>query len=267
MIPKIHFSDSELTTQQLAKDKLEQMLDSLEQKGCLHICNAYSKEQILRLEQLFRRDYGQFYEDRDYYPKALKVGNKRWMVTLKWKKAWLQAQLIDHPLLLPFLEKILGKEYILGSAGIVVAQPGSEQQHDHRDLPPLFDDHPLDPKLPCYALTMFVPFLDFNPEFGGTRVRVGSHRVLSEQVEELAGYQPEAAVGSCILMDYRIQHGGTANRSQQTRPLFYQVFTRPWFRDYRNFKRQPALLITQKSFHGLSNENRRLFRYAKKSWF
>jgi hypothetical protein len=42
-------------------------------------------------------------------------------------------------------------------------------------------------------------------------------------------------------MDYRLLHGGTANRSKRVRPMLSVVYHRPWFKDYVNYLRVEQL--------------------------
>jgi hypothetical protein len=63
--------------------------------------------------------------------------------------------------------------------------------------------------------------------------------------EELHSVQPQGPVvkrRSVLLMDYRLHHGGLANRSAGPRPILSLVFARPWWRDDVNFNEQPPLL-------------------------
>lgn len=44
--------------------------------------------------------------------------------------------------------------------------------------------------------------------------------------------------GSCALWDFRLKHGGTANKSTLARPLLYVTYCRPWWVDHINFATQ-----------------------------
>jgi hypothetical protein len=70
-----------------------------------------------------------------------------------------------------------------------------------------------------------------------------------------------------LLIDYRLQHGGTANHAKQARPLLYLVYSRPWFRDHRNFKKQSALLTTRASFRKMDAPLKQMLRFAEQRWF
>jgi len=127
------------------------------------------------------------------------------------------------------------------SFGAVVSHPGAEDQHVHSDGGSLFGDSPLEPLLPPYAITVIVPLVDMNSETGTTRVWPGSHRMTKEDLDHADPDDPVVSKGSILLMDYRLQHGGLANRSTGPRPILSLVFARPWFRDVVNFEKQPPL--------------------------
>ena len=86
---------------------------------------------------------------------------------------------------------------------------------------------------------------------------MGSHVVDIDQETE---YQdPIVPLGSCLLMDYRLLHGGMANRSSQVRPILYNVYCRPWFHDDLNFRRQSALKLTDKEYRRVPKALQYLF--------
>jgi len=133
----------------------------------------------------------------------------------------------------------------------VTALPGAEDQPIHLDHPPLFEAAPhLTNSIPPYAVTMVVPLVDIDEQTGTTAIWEGSHkksddqnsedrfRLLSRLMQEpdySMAARPLPRQGDVYLMDYRVIHGGLANRSQIDRPILYVVYSRPWFRDGFNF--------------------------------
>ena len=47
--------------------------------------------------------------------------------------------------------------------------------------------------------------------------------------------------GDAIIFDYRTFHRGMPNHSGARRPLLYQTYSRPWFRDEHNFPPDASL--------------------------
>jgi ectoine hydroxylase-related dioxygenase (phytanoyl-CoA dioxygenase family) len=115
--------------------------------------------------------------------------------------------------------------------------------------------------MPAYAITVVVPLVDINDYQGTTRVWLGSHRVWSDdEARKLPSEDPAAQVGSCILMDYRLLHGGTANYSKQMRPILYLIYHRPWFKDYVNFKKVRELVVAAREYGNIPEAYQRWFR-------
>jgi ectoine hydroxylase-related dioxygenase (phytanoyl-CoA dioxygenase family) len=101
-----------------------------------------------------------------------------------------------------------------------------------------------------------VPLIDLTPETGTTCLFPGSHVGPKTDDFEL----PYLKRGECFLMDYRLWHYGTANRSDAERPVLYIIYCRPWFTDYRNFKQQPRIRMDESDFLAVPREHRPLFR-------
>lgn len=175
---------------------------------------------------------------------SLRVGHQRFMITVRLQPPFTDARLATNPVVLGILTELLGADLVLFSFGAVVSQPGAEDQHVHSDGGGLFGDPEGEGSLPPYAITAIVPLVDMNAETGTTRVWPGSQRVAKADLARFEPQDPLVRQGSVLLMDYRIHHGGLANRSTGPRPILSLVFTRPWFRDAVNFSEQPPLLYS-----------------------
>jgi len=165
------------------------------------------------------------------------------------------------------MKALLGPDVILGSLGSVVSLPGAEDQKVHQDLVHIFDvpevpeaDPVLLSRLPAYAITMIVPLVPLNPINGTTRMWPGSHRVPAQEARgRFPSVDPLAATGECLLMDYRLLHGGTANVSEAVRPILYLVYYRPWFRDYSNFGKQDPIQISEDEYARIPVQYQHMF--------
>lgn len=152
---------------------------------------------------------------------------------------------------------MLGQDCILGGFGAVVSLPGASDQHEHRDHTPLFGSA-IDRQLPCVAITVITPLVDMNETTGTTRVYTASHTLAGHPSADSAE-EPSVRVGSSLLMDYRLMHGGTANRSQLERPVLYSVYSRPWFRDVNNSTKHPLLQLSAEEYQHIPAAHRSLF--------
>lgn len=246
-------------------DGILRFVEDFDQAGCLLIRNAFDPGYLSVLRQdleksIRRRSLG--------IDRALVVGDKRLMHSVAMEGVWNTPELYANKYLMPLLNEILGKDLIVGSLVGVISNPGSETQHIHRDYSSLYQsetdlsDGPLKrfDSTPPFAVTLFIPLIEQNGETGNTRLWPGSHRNLTIQAEDAPdGVDYEAAVGDCLLVDYRILHSGCANRSSIDRPLITLVYYRWWFRDTRNYHYQKPLRISRQALRNVPQEYRTMF--------
>jgi ectoine hydroxylase-related dioxygenase (phytanoyl-CoA dioxygenase family) len=233
----------------------------LRSHGCLLLENLIEAPRIERLHAAYVRRYRRYLRDREHAD-ALQVGQARFMVTVTLRPPFSTPQLYANPLVLPIVRRALGSECLLGSFGSVVALPGAPDQHVHRDHPALFGEPALEAALPAFALTMILPLVQLDATNGTTRLWPGSHLVPDAEAERIEPQDPVVPPGGCLLLDYRLRHGGTANRSERVRPVLYSGYHRAWFRDSRNFKKQAPLQITARAYEAVAEEIRPLLATA-----
>lgn len=143
---------------------------------------------------------------------ALKVGSRRFMLTVEMEAPFLDEALYANPLVLPVLQQLLGPDLVLGSFASVTSLPGAKEQHLHRDNPLLFGPA-LNRFLPPHAINLFIPLREFNKTNGTTRLMPGSHLKPDEEGKLSPALDPVVPLGCGLLVDYRLFHQGTANRS------------------------------------------------------
>jgi ectoine hydroxylase-related dioxygenase (phytanoyl-CoA dioxygenase family) len=200
------------------------------------------------------------------------VGDKRIMATIRIKGALNSVALYANPVLMSIFQRLLGDQAVIGSFGVVIAFPQAEAQPIHCDYPPLFEDELLCTSLPSYAITLVVPLVDIDETRGATAVWPGSHTWVTarNELKRLAQTQSFAGsvclypkVGDAFLMDFRLIHAGTANRSDQPRSILYIVYSRPWFWEDLNFQEQSPINISRKQLKNVPKAWRYLFAHAK----
>ncbi len=262
MIPAIQLSDDEIASGSLRADTFLVAKQIFHNKGVLMIENAFNAQFIKSLADLVSEDSAHLLDDYNN-SEALVVGHKRLMLTLELKGALNSASLYANPLLMTLIQELLGPNFILGSLGGVISLPGAEDQHFHRDHPFLFRQESIDIAMPSFAINVLIPLIGLNENYGTTRIWPGSHRLFAaEEALALPSYDPIAQPGSCLLLDYRLVHGGTANVSPVARPLLYAVYHRPWFKDFVNFRKFAALRISAEEFANVPEDYREWFRHA-----
>jgi len=185
------------------------------------------------------------------------------MITVDIEPPFHTPTLYANPFVIPILVDSLGIELVLNSFGSVVSLPGAPAQNVHRDHPPLFDEHAADLFAPPFAVTVIVPLVDLGERAGTTRMLPGSHVLFDDKGLIRPAFDPVAPIGSCLLMDYRLVHQGTENRSDAVRPIFYVVFSRPWFRDYVNYEKQEPIVMRDSVYRRTPKKWRSLFKFAK----
>ena len=248
------------------KDTVQQAVDSFSENGCLWLENAFSTRLIDKLLKSYQKNYLSL-SKKQLRQRDAAVGDRRFMITVNIKGRFNQPQVYANDAVMPILESLLSSTLRVASFGSVVALPGADDQAIHLDHPPLFQNDL--PNLPPYALTMVIPLVDLSEQTGSTAIWEGSHRgegrfdrlrKLMDTPDFSDASIPMAARGDAYLMDYRVIHGGTANRSEMPRPILYIVYSRPWFQDGFNFKSQESVQISEKQLAKVPGRYQSLFR-------
>ena len=252
----------------LSAEQTQQSVDLFHTHGALWLENVISRSTIEQLLAAYQKKYLEL-SKKELRKRDATVGDQRFMITVDVKGDFNQPKLYANKALLPVLNGLLSHTMRIASFGSVVAMPGADEQAIHLDHPPLFGgEQTLQLDLPVYALTMVVPLVDLTPETGTTAIWEGSHRGNErfKMLQRLMGQPdfanaslPYAKRGDVYLMDYRVIHGGMANRSEVARPILYIVYSRPWFRDGFNFKSQQSVSISKKQRKKVPAQHRSLF--------
>ena len=233
-----------------------------DQYGTLQINNAFRAEDIARVHDVFMQRYEAYFREDDH-PDALRLGDKRYMLTVDIENELGDGQLIGSPMVLPIIREILGDDCVMGAYTAVISLPGSRDQRLHKDHPALFPDTPLHFSLPCFAAQIIIPLVPLNDMTGTTRFYKGSHRFGTEEAEASGAQDPVVPLGSCLLTDYRCAHRGRGNRSDAVRPILTIIFNRPWFRDFKNYSQQPPLRVSDAAFDAMPKDLQRLVAWWK----
>lgn len=233
-------------------------------QGALILQGVIPAARVEAMRAAFLERYRPYLEDRGHAD-ALRVGDRRFMVTIDLESPFAAPEVFAPPAVHPLMLSLLSPSCVIGSFGGVVSLPGAADQHLHRDFAEeLFPGTPLEPMLPPYAVTMVVPLIDVDETTGTTAVWPGSHRQrrAQEDYPPEAGHWARMSAGDVMLMDYRLVHAGTANRSDAPRPILYVVYCRPWFRDHVNYRIQQRLKIPESSWPLIPEAYRAMLSHA-----
>ncbi len=247
-------SDIEIRRRCLEPETCRRAVELMREHGALHIARAYPQD---LLETLRDAVLGMAVESRRSLPPCL-LGHRRQMLSLALEPPFDDTRVYANPLCLAVLRQLLGSGVVINSFGAVVAWPGAEAQHAHPDHGELFgQEEPA--ALPPFAVTVLVPLVTVSGESGSTRVWEGSHRPGDGDGLGALPSVVEADLGDCVFMDYRLWHGGTPTTGSAPRPFLYIVYSRPWFRDYRNFPPHQPVAISAERYRRVPDDCKHLF--------
>jgi ectoine hydroxylase-related dioxygenase (phytanoyl-CoA dioxygenase family) len=263
MVPEISVTEEDARQSAFSEAKLQQAADLYNENGCLLIHNVFNKEFIQGLKDSYIKKYEKYFVDR-IHSDALRVGDKRFMITVKLATPFNTPKLYANPFIYELIKGLLGESCIIQALGSVTSLPRAEEQHWHHDHPPLYHDNNIDPYLPSHAITVIIPLVELNEQTGTTAIMLKSHRFPRGAVPKSGAeiIYPTVPVGSCLLFDYNVKHSGQANTSENVRPILYNSYSRPWFRDQSNFRKQNSLVVSKKELKKVPEENLHLFKFA-----
>ncbi len=261
-MPTLIYSAEDMAAGLVRPEMLALGLSMFQTYGTMQIDNAIPVEVVANLHDAFMKRYSAYFRE-DNHPDALRLGDKRYMLTVDLESPFDDPLLIGAPMVLPIIRKVLGDDCVLGAYTAVISLPGSEDQRLHKDHPALFPDTEWHFKLPCFAAQIIIPLIPLDDTTGTTRFYKGTHLIPTERAEETGAQDPVVPLGSCLLNDYRCAHRGRGNRSNQVRPILTLIFNRPWFRDFKNYGKQPPLRLNDGSYEKLPADLQRLVTWRR----
>ena len=259
-LPRISLTKQEQHSGQLAPDTLSLVVDLFKQYGVVQIDNMFNLNTIKNLKNEFQIKYAEYINENERSD-VLRVGERRFMLTLELDKFFGSEELIAPKRTLSIMQQILGQDYILSAYTAVISLPGNTQQEIHKDHTALFDEHGWGFSTPTFAVQIILPLLELNEDTGTTRIFKKTQQIESENVVVSDFQDPFVPLGSCLLLDYSIAHCGMANRSAEVRPILNLVYSRAWFRDCRNYLVQPPLKFSQEYFDNASEKVQNLLSW------
>ena len=249
----------EITSNEIIRsEQIRVAFDCLAKFGYVIMDNLVAEEKIKSLRAEVKKRLTKYIDEKGLRDE-LRVGSRRYMIPVEISGKFSDPLIYANDFVVSLVRLALGKDAILESFGAVISLPGSETQHIHRDGPLLFD-FAISTILPVHALTYVLPLIEMNDHHGSTAIWPGSHRWTkfdSNKSPEI----PTVPLGSCILWDYRLFHGGTPNRSSVDRPIVYGTYSKKWFQDRGKKGTQRQISFENGFIENLNDENRRLFSH------
>jgi hypothetical protein len=242
------------------------------ENGFLIIRNAFDAGFIDKLLDEYLKKYDSYFADKQY-PDAQATGDKRTMVSVALEGVFNSPEFYANPRIYPLLRYLLGPDLIINSISSVVSLPGAPDQRVHRDVPNIYvtelnrsGDFSWLKYVPPYAVTLGIPLVPISKLTGNTRFWPGTHLFNAGREHPIhnSGVDFTAETGTCVMFDYRVLHAGLANNSDKIRPIMYNVYSRPWYRDHVNYTKQDPIIITEEQFREIPQSYHHLFAWALK---
>ena len=260
-LPRIVVSSSERERGRMSRAKLALAEALFLEHGTLVIENVYDDALIGRCREEVLGGYRAYFENVRHED-ALRIGDRRFQVTVSVEGPFNDEAFYANPLLMPLLHRWLDEKFVLGSLTASVSLPGAKLQWSHKDHPRIFSRRDEEPVLPPVGVSVMIPLIDLDWRVGTTRVQKGSHRVSLDASRRLPSLSPYVAAGSCFLLDHRLSHTGEPNRSREVRPILNMLYHRRWFRDSLNFRDQPPVRVPAEELEKVPAHLRRLLRWT-----
>jgi len=264
LVPRVTFSAEEQEKGLPKRQTVNDATSLFRHFGYLVVENLFEKTYVENLLDYFKNKYPQFFQPAEGGT-GIEVSDKRSLIKTPIDGPFNDPAFYASDFLYPILLQLLGDQLIMLTLGTVVSRPGAQEQRTHSDHFPLFDEPELNRQVPPYAITVAMPLIDMNDVTGTTRMYDKTHlrSGFLDEAQRQHYVEPEISTGSVLLFDYRLQHCGTANRSNNVRPLVCGVYGKPWFRDAANYFRQEALIIPDEVYAQLPAKHRHLFEWTR----
>jgi len=151
-------------------------------------------------------------------------------------------QILEHPILLPLVESLLGPEMLLHISATLTTHPGNKAQPIHTDDQVVGMPRPHRP----IVVNAIWAIADFTEENGGTRIVSGSHKwpetprsTIAEAFSDPVDIETEPVEmkrGSVLVLDGAMWHGSGANRTNLKRMALSTTYCAGWMRQQENFQ-------------------------------
>jgi ectoine hydroxylase-related dioxygenase (phytanoyl-CoA dioxygenase family) len=144
------------------------------------------------------------------------------------------ARIVEHPVVLALLDRLLPRHYLLSAALAINVHPGETPQPFHCD--DSSNRLPGPRPRPHAGVSTIWAFDDFTSTNGATEVVPGSHLWTDDRFpprdEDIE--QATMPAGSALIFLGNLLHRGGANRSTGTRLAITPQYCAPWWRQIEN---------------------------------
>jgi hypothetical protein len=232
------------------------VLREFNDKGYVVFDRAVQPDVVSRMRQVFDEYFTPFSRQHP--------DRKRYLMHLPFREPLYHPSFLEHPQVLWIVEKVLGKDFLLGYFGSETAMPGADYMKAHFDLMFLtrmtFLNYPLEfvNKLAgtlgyVYGIQVSVPLVDSNADNAPFEIWPNTNRFSLKKPPSEVILMP---AGSLIVRDIRNLHRGTPHHGDAVRPFLSLVDLRSWV------PRWKAPEIPRDVYDRLPEKSRRMLRMA-----
>jgi hypothetical protein len=254
--PVLSFSAAERAAAVPGSERVDEAVALFAKHGALLLRDVFEPSRIEALDRRYRSRYRVELHKPDQ-------ADRRRLFTVDVEGPFADPSYYANPLVFPILQRLLGRDCILGACSSVVSWPGAPPQTVHRDSESLYGNFAIDVQLPPYAVTLLMPLVRADAVTGSTRVWLGTHRVADfATARAMPSVAHEVEPGSMLMTDSRVLHAGEPNRSETIRPLLYISYHRSWFRDLGGYEKRPPVSLGSGLGRAIDPARRGMFRIA-----
>jgi hypothetical protein len=239
------------TQELISSERIEAYLRELYKEGFIIIEDLIPKERILEIKE-------------DVLPRLGRLlgrNNIEGLATQRlysvMEKTFACNELVEHPLVLGLLDRLLEPNYLLSQLQVINILPGEAAQPLHYDDG--FYRVPR-PREPLGAATIFA-LDDFTENNGATVVLPKSHTWpdrTPEESEEQSAKKAVMPAGSMLFFLGTLWHGGGQNSSNASRMCVTAQYCAPWCRQQENF----SLSVSRERAKQCSEHVKRMLGYS-----
>ncbi|WP_274362048.1 phytanoyl-CoA dioxygenase family protein [Paenibacillus thermotolerans] len=267
-------SKDELESGMLRPDTLELAVNLVKVNGFVLFEEAISREIIDDMYAKYLdilNPYLEAHGDEIYNQQTgFNAGTNHIRLFLPFIQPFIDSVIIDNPIAMAVIDRILGDDCILNYFATNTSLPGGTKcQPVHSDAGAMFGNR-CSFNLPVTDLVLNVPLVDVDENNGPLEIWPGGTHLLPDYTngpnppfnkDELAVHMQSLKVfmpaGSIVIRDMRTWHRGTPNRSNAPRPNMALVYSAA------NSKVKGNIRIPQETYDLLSEKAQRLLRFEK----
>ncbi len=239
------------TQEVVAPALLDELMSSLQRDGFVVLERLFDDEQVARIREDLRERFSP-HTGRNAFEGAR---TQRLYAVIA--KTLVCNPLVEHPLILGLLDRILAPNYLLSQLQAINILPGEAAQSLH------YDDafYPIARPRPPYGAATVIAIDDFTSDNGATVVIPGSHLWDGHpptEAERACARPVVMPKGSVVFFLGTLWHGGGANRSSAARLAVTAQYCAPWARQQENF----SLSIPRATAKQCSEHIQRMLGYS-----